>query len=133
MSNELAHFNPSNYAEAIRQKIKIAMLEVIPEEQWRKMIEAEIRGYIEPRVGNRYNFDSHRGLSEFEKDVRYACAQEIEARMKAYFATPEWASEWDSDNGRLKVGQKVEEFLLKNSSQILTSWLGQAFQNMIPR
>lgn len=49
-SESIAKFDPSSYVEATRARVKSALVELIPDEQWNAMLKQQIDAFLKPSV-----------------------------------------------------------------------------------
>jgi hypothetical protein len=125
-----APFKPSDYVEAIRGKIRSAMVDVIPDERWDEMVKAEVERFFDGkdvRVDNWGN--TVRTTTGFKELVQKLLAEEVSARMRAYFSSPEWTARWSG--GHPVASEKVAEIVKEHAPEIIGRWLGAAVQSAI--
>ena len=126
---DLEKFDASKYAEAIREKIKGAIIDVIPNEQWDAMILAEMKKFMDERYeGSGYH--RHHIPSGAQEVIQSVLMEDVKSRTKKMLESPEWNSYWDQNTGRI-AGEKITEFMEKNGTVILNNWLGSMMQSFI--
>lgn len=82
MSTEIE--KPLDLAELLREKIKSAFIETIPEPAWDKLIEGEWQRFTTTR--GRHGYAQQSPLSEMvEEAIRSVVKEEIDKALKQYF------------------------------------------------
>lgn len=129
MSTEVAKFDPATYVNAVRDKIKQSLVDVIPDEQWNAMLTTEISGFFE----NRTNRDQWGGttttMSEFHRIVKLVLEEETKKRVRDMLNSAEWTSYWDGT--KQKAGEEIERIARDNGAAILAKWLESAIGQVI--
>jgi hypothetical protein len=97
MSNELAKLDFSQVAEGIRDRIKAAFVDSIPDEQWEALIQEEFRQFTET-TKDRWNQESVAGFSQICQKLLHEAALE---KIKAELEKPEWQAEWNKASDRI--------------------------------
>ena len=127
-SEAIRQFNPSDYVEMIRGKIRGVLLEVVPDEQWDEMIRKEIQTFFELRTEDRSY-----GYSVRTSGFRMACEdilkREVQERVLAALKSPEWDGYWDGQ--RQTIGPKLAELLQQQAAGIFNAWLGSVLQGVL--
>lgn len=120
-----------DYAAKIRDRIKSALVDIIPDEQWTVMIQGEVDRFMKAstRESRSYYTTTERVPSGLEEVVQSVLREETIKRVKAMLATPEWAGHWDGTQHT--VGEKVAAIIRDNSRAIIESWLGEHVQKML--
>ncbi len=131
-SAEIKKFDPKDYVQAIRERIRGAIVDVIPPAQWDEMVLAEMKNFMEDHQVR----DGYNGVkiepSGLKTAIRKMLEDDAKTRVKAMLQSPEWAGHWDSSgSGGRMVSEKVEALIKDNASQILSAWIGQAIQNVV--
>jgi hypothetical protein len=120
-----------DYAAKIRDRIKAALVDIIPDDQWTMMIKAEVDRFLTSSTRDRSYGYAERVPSGLEEIVNQVLREEVTQRLKAMFATPEWAGQWDGTKGEFKVSERVSELIRKNAPDIIEAWLGEAVQQIL--
>lgn len=122
-------YDPNAAVEAIRTKIRGAMLDVIPDEQWNAMIKAEMASFMSDRVERSQWGHETRYEAGFKKIVRELLEQNASERVKALLETPEWRANWGS--GDEETGDAIRKYITENAGKILERWVGSAVQQVV--
>ncbi len=119
-------FDPKDYVEALRAKIRGALLEIVPDAQRDAMIKAEIETFFELRKKEIFSSYSSRYImtSGFREACEDILRHEVQERCKAALASPEWAGYWDGQ--KRSVGPQLALLLQEHGDKILTKWMGDA-------
>lgn len=129
MENNIQKFDANQAMENVREKIKDTFVSLIPDQQWKEMVEKEVNSYFK-ETEERY--DTRNYSSRFTKDVHSCLKEEVEKRTKEYLQT-EFSNTW-WDNGVPKCNEKVKEIIINNSGEILAQMIGGYMQaNLQPR
>lgn len=122
-------FDPTAAVNAIRDKIRGAMLDIIPTEQWDALIRAEMTSFMTDRVERRQYGEDVRHEAEFKKIVRDILRENAEKQVRTLLDQPEWQMHF---NGQAhEASDQIKELVLKHSGEILSNWIGMAMQNVV--
>ncbi len=122
-----------DYATKIRDRIKTALVDIIPDDQWGAMIQAEVDRFLRPqeRKSSSYPYGSERVSSGLEDAVQAVLHAETIRRVKEMLNGPEWISHWEGN--KAVVSEKVASLIRENSSAIIEAWLGATMQVVVDR
>jgi uncharacterized membrane-anchored protein YjiN (DUF445 family) len=116
-------FDISSVTDQIRERVKLAFVEAIPQEQWDSMIEREWRQFTETTGHNR---DIPSALSQLCRKALTEIAQE---RIKEQFASEQWQAAWG------EVSKSVMDRIIEDRDKLLNSVLenlvGTAVQRVV--
>jgi hypothetical protein len=127
MTQAIEPFNPQSYAEKLRDKIKSALVDIVPDEQWERLIKAEIETFFRSTTRDTRSYQWTETVpSDFQSVTRRILTEEACKRVKEMLNEPEWTSVWA--DGRVLAGQKITDILVANAGPILAAWVGQSFQ-----
>lgn len=122
---EIAPFDPSKLVEEIRARIQATFASMIPEEEWRRLIQREIHGFLHSTE------DRHRNRQE--SGLTKLVTGELDAffrqRIKDELAKPEWSAGWV--NGMAVPGDALRDLLVKNAPVIFAATFGAMFAQAI--
>lgn len=128
MSTDIAkktEFDPRDLAERLRDKIRVDMADLMPDEMWEGLLEKELKTFFEPKViksGYR-NEDSKTVPSPFSVLVH----GEIESLVKDKLTERirvKLGAEVDKRTGELDT--TVMKFIEANAGRLLESWFAGA-------
>jgi hypothetical protein len=123
-------FKPTDYVEAVRAKIRTAIFEAVPSEQWDAMIKVEIEAFMKPKVErHQYNGSEKTIPSGFSQLCQQILTEQVKARINTAMTKEGWDRVWDESG--LGTSAKLEEFLHKHAGAVLNSWLGNVIQNIV--
>lgn len=124
-----APFDPAAAVNAIRDKIRGAMLDIIPAEQWDALIRAEMHDFMNDRTtGSGYSQTTH--LAGFKRIARELLEEDARARVKALLSSPEW-QEKRVANGEKDASDAIKMYVTENAGKILNAWVGSAIQQVV--
>ena len=123
MENEIKKFDINEAMKNVKDKIKDAFVDLIPDEQWNQMVKKEVDSYFEPKEEK---CDNRQYSSYFTKDVHSALQQEVKERTKLYLSI-NFNNTW-FENGIPVCNTKVEEMITKNAGKILSDLIGGSIQ-----
>ena len=129
-------FKPTDYVEALRAKIRTALVEIIPDEQWDKLIRLEIAYFFNEKEINPYYYHARPELtSGFKETVRSILAGLVKERVQDYLNSPEWSEQWKPTLGgggnTMLMSEGVSSVLRKYGLEIMQEWLGQGMQQIL--
>lgn len=113
----------------VKEKIITTFGELMPEEEFTKVIENEINSYFKDRV-NPYN-DRDIIESKFKKDVREAVNEFMKGKIKEYLNSEEMQSDWNESGTQRSIPKAVEDMIVRNSTTILNSLLESMISNVL--
>jgi len=130
-----ATFDPAAAVNAIRDKIRMSMLDVIPTEQWDALIQAEMKAFMVDRI-ERSSYGSETvHTSGFKKIVREILAESAKEQVKKLLDSSEWMGRWNGGSGQQEAGEAVQRYLTEKGPEIiracLTEFVGQAIQQVV--
>jgi hypothetical protein len=135
MSEEIEKFDPSTLADKVRERIRNSLADLIPEEQWTKLIETSTKSFFEETYEKRgYGNERTRVPSGLETMVVAELKIHVIAELKKFFNSPEWADKWDAPgNGTsaIKASEAIRKMVIDNSDVILGNVLGAAIQSVV--
>lgn len=125
---------PSGIADRVREKIRSAVMDVITEDEWDKLIRDELKRYFESRrVENSYNTPVFIP-SDFSKQVTAFCNEMVIEKMNKLF-DEEWKLNtlWPDGSGGFDgvVSEKLREVILKDAPNIIAAWLTPLIQTVL--
>jgi hypothetical protein len=124
-------FNPAALAGQLRDKIRVDMATLMPDEMWQEFLKAEIERFFLP-TQEQDTYHTHRTVEkppEFRAIVNEAMREETKKRVIEMLNTEEWRGFWDGQTQ--KAGKKVEELIKENASVILSAVLSESMQNVV--
>lgn len=114
----LPPFDPAATVNAIRDKIKLQLLEVIPNERWDALILAELKAFThDHKQIDQWNrtVDAPAG---FKVIVRQLLEEKAREDIKKFLESPETFGGWDGQ-GIILPSELVKEFLAEKGPEIL--------------
>lgn len=132
MTNSIERVTLENAADQLKAKIRSAFVELLPEEQWKEMVAAELKRFAEPTTERNYHGSTTNpsGLSKLCHEV---FTEHIKAELKALLASPEWQTVWTNQGYSLPVA--IKSWLTENSTRLIESTVqalaGQAAQRVL--
>lgn len=128
-NTQVQKFDPATLMQGVKDRIKSTFVSLIPEEQWKEMIEKEVGKFFREYELRQYNT---RYVSDFSVLVNYLLKEEAEKRMKEYLGSPEFQTVW-TDNGPRIISQAIREMMIENSGLILCNMYQEMFTSMLHR
>lgn len=124
-----ALFDSSAAVNAIRDRIRGAMLDIIPDEQWDALIKAEMHAFMNDTVEQRAYGESATRLAGFKRIVRELLEEDAKKRLTALLTSSEWTGQWMG--GDQQTSEAVKKYITANAGEILNAWVGVAVQRVI--
>lgn len=126
-----APFDANQAMQAIKDKIKSAFVELIPDEQWSEMVKKEVDDFFkvkEERFQSEGN--AYMQVSSFQKMV-VKTLQELTADKVESYIKENYQGEWDGHKGGYVVDEKIKEAVKENISDIFTDIIGNAIDHKL--
>lgn len=123
---QVTQYDPTKLMDAVRDRIKAEFIGLIPEDVWKKMVDAEVQSFFEKGKESNY-YDTRVTPSKFQRVVWEEMEKETRARMKTVFESGEWTTHFDG-KGAPQAGAEVKKLLLENSGEIVSRVLQGMFQ-----
>lgn len=112
----------------VKEKIIITFGELMPEEEFAKVITNEINNYFKDRTSP---YNSREIIeSKFKKDVREAVNEFMKGKIKEYLDSEEMQLRWN-ENGQKIIPKAIEDMIANNSTKILNSLLETMIANVL--
>lgn len=127
---DVTKFEPTNFVDKLRDKMKQSMIDLIPEEQWNSMLKSELDNFFNDKT-ERGAYSHNTVPSEFKVAVRRIISEEVQKKVKDMLHSPEWEPYWK--NNEMLAGEKIAELLKEYGAQILNAWLSGAIQDVVQR
>jgi hypothetical protein len=128
-NTQVQKFDPATLMQGVKDRIKSTFVSLIPEEQWKEMIEKEVGKFFREYELRQYDI---RYVSDFSVLVNSLLKEEAEKRMKEYLGSPEFQTVW-TDNGPRIISQAIREMMIENSGLILCNMYQEMFTSMLHR
>lgn len=128
-NTQVQKFDPATLMQGVKDRIKSTFVSLIPEEQWKEMIEKEVGKFFREYELRQYDI---RYVSDFSVLVNSLLKEEAEKRMKEYLGSPEFQTVW-TDNGPRIISQAIREMMIENSGLILCNMYQEMFTSMLDR
>lgn len=128
-NTQVQKFDPATLMQGVKDRIKATFVSLIPEEQWKEMIEKEVGKFFREYELRQYDT---RYVSDFSVLVNSLLKEEAEKRMKEYLGSPEFQTVW-TDNGPRIISQAIREMMIENSGLILCNMYQEMFTSMLHR
>lgn len=125
---EVTKFEPINFVEKLRDKMKQSMIDLIPEEQWNTMLKAELDSFFSDKTDrNAYSYNTV--PSELKQVIRKILNEEIQKKVRDMLHSPQWEAEWK--NNEMVAGEKIMALMKEHGASILNAWLAGAIQQVV--
>lgn len=131
-TTELKPFNPQDIMQGVKDKIKSSFVELIPEENWNQMIQAEIDNFFQKnKQANTYNNNQHnKYVSQFDLMINAELKKYADEKINEHLRGPEFQAMW-GNHGVTKVSEGLAKIIVENSGAILGEMIGSIFQMKI--
>jgi|GEM_PF-2228109 len=130
---EIVKFDPTKLADHLKDKIRLDIAELMPEEMWQGLLKNEIEKFItEQPAGNGYsNRTTSSDLSKLTKEI---LKKELEKKIGEYFAGEEWAGKWESrgtGGPQALLGKAVKEIIVDNADIMFENMIAGAVSSVL--
>lgn len=125
----LEPFQAVNYVDKLRDKIKQSLVDLIPTEEWDKMLASEVEGFFKDRNVKDNWGDTKVEKSAFKQVIDKVMREETERRMKELLQSGEWQQHWEGSS--LVPNQAVQEIAKQAGTEMINAWLAQAVQQVV--
>ena len=115
MTDTIEKVTLENAAEQLKAKIRLSFVELLPDDQWKAMITAELKRFTQP---SRASYDSREIPSVFSAVCTEVFTNFVKSEIRALMDSPEWRLSWDS-SGKTQVGDAVKSWLTDNSAALI--------------
>lgn len=130
MSEKVTKFEPANYVEKLRDRMKQSMIDIVPDEQWDAMIRAEFEAFFkERRDPNVYSTPPKMLPSPFRDAVHGVIEEECKTRVRAMLQSEEWTGIWDGS--KQVAGQQIKDLVREHGAEIMAKWLESAVAQVV--
>ena len=129
MADEIVKFDPATFTDKIRDRIKSAFVDLIPDDQWNEMVKQEIDGFVNGRL---HTSGYHRGERDYpglKAAIHEALTKAAKERIAAVIASEEWGGGTDARAKTINDG--VARLISENASAILMNVLGNTFASVV--
>lgn len=128
MSNEIYNFD-SNLTKSIKDRIKSQFVLLIPEEQWKGMIQQEINKFFQDN-SVKQPWERRVHISDFGMLVQNELEKETLLRVKEYIKSSNFDLKYN-ELGQPFVENKVKEFFIDNANSTLSEIITEISMSMI--
>lgn len=123
-----------NAAEQLKTKIRHAFVELLPDEQWKSMVEVELRAFTQPGTStDQWGHRREPPPSAFSKICNDVFSDYIKEEIKKVLGSPDLQSKWDPNHTQLSVA--IKSWLTENSASLIQSTVqalaGQVAQSIV--
>lgn len=137
MTDKLVVFDPNTLKDQVVSKVRLAVMDLIPEDAWKVMVQSAIDDFCRDRTArDQYNHRDITTPSGLKTVVREVMTTELRQRVK-----DELVLQWGANSNLPGViSENVRELVAANAQDIIRGILGDAIQiavsnirNMVPR
>lgn len=133
MAGEIATINTMDLAAKVQERVRGALVDLIPEDAWKAMIQREIKLWMEGEPAKNNNYDSYNNRSAIEPGIRRIVRAELESmfatNVKALLASEEWGGVWEG--GKKTVGPEIAKLITENAAELLSGMLKASIASVI--
>lgn len=128
---ETTELAPPTSMEDVRKRIalriKASFVELMPEEAWTKMVQAELSEFT---MVHAHDYRGNRRSSELQGIIHGVLEERFREMLKVELAKPEYG-EYFSVDGQAEPGEFITTFIKNNLATIVTSLLGGLGQSLV--
>jgi hypothetical protein len=126
--SEIQAFDPSKLMDGVRDRIKSEFVSLIPEDQWKLLIDKEINRFF--NVAKEVGYNPRERTTDFQDLVQYELKKETQRRVTEYLSSPDFQVMY-GDYGQPIASQKVKELMVDSSGLILQNMIGGMLSTMM--
>jgi hypothetical protein len=124
MTEEIVKFDPSKLVDQVKDRIRSTFADLIPEEEWVKLVQREIDDFIKPTITTHNSYGhtttTRGGLGMLVQGELSAMLKNL---IKTEMGKPDWNDWW---NGRtMSIGPELKKLLVESAPQILADAFAQ--------
>lgn len=119
-NKEIIPFDPTQAMQSIKDKIKSAFVELIPDEQWHAMVKAEVDSFFndtEEKSRSSYGGNSKIIPSVFKQVVREELKKMAREKLEEYLRE-NTSFVWQNMNGNITIENAITNAVKNNASHI---------------
>lgn len=120
MANEIAKQTPVDYAQILRDKIRSEFASLIPEDQWKSMIEAEIKNFTTPTRKQSYGTCTDEP-SPFQVIIRTELANKFRVMVQDALSSEFTTSTFANIGGAQTVSESIKQLAVAAAPEILST------------
>lgn len=124
-------FDPAAAVNAIRDKIRGQMLDVVPTEQWNALIQAEMQAFMHDTVKKNYYGNEEVKTSGFKQIVRSLLEEDAREHVRAFLRSPEWQGQFSPEAGEREAGVAVRAYITEKGPEILRACMNEVISNAV--
>lgn len=125
MGEEIEKINTESLADKVKDRIRAAFVELIPEEQWKAMVSREIDGFVNDKR-DRWGNIQHAALPKIINEALTAYARD---RVKKALESPHWEGLASADEA--KVNAAIEKLIQDNIGAVVMTVLQNTFRSAV--
>ncbi len=115
-------------ADQLKDKIKLELVGLIPDDEFHKMIKNVAVKFFETR---HEQYQNKPKCSEFTATVLECLKEDVRERTKKYLESDEWQSHWDVETQSQVPGKMISKLCIEHGPEIFTNMLAKFVQNVI--
>jgi hypothetical protein len=125
MTDEIVKFDPRQFAEQLKDKIRLEIAQFLPEDEWKRLIEDEVKAFIEGRWEKEGYYSQDRGRY-YPSGLRLAVTSVMEVQTKKI--TEDYMRQYQNYGGQ--VSDKVDGVIRDNLEGLVKAALGPFLQRV---
>lgn len=134
MSEEIKPWSPDDAVNAMKERIRLEYIALVPPEQFAKMIQAEINQFMQSTAnGYGYGSDTLR-RSSFGAVVNEILRDRVTEEVKATFSAPDWNSSTHNPHwptfGQM-VSEQVQQIVKEQAPEMVKLVMQSTLQSVV--
>jgi len=136
MTSTIEKVTLENAAEQLKSKIRLAFVELIPDEQWKEVVTSELKRFTRlQEIPPTWSGGEVKLVpSEFTKVCDQVFTEFVRSEIKATLNSPEWQEKWVG-GGRPMISDALKNWCTDNASKLIEHTVqalaGQAAQAVL--
>lgn len=109
-----------NAAQQLKSKIRMAFVEMIPDEQWKEMVTAELKRFMHMQeIPPSWSGGEVKLVpSDFTRVCSEVFTEFVRGEIKATLSSPEWRESW-SGSGRPQISEALKSWCTENAPKLI--------------
>ena len=129
-SNLPTTITENSLVDQLKDKIKLELVNLIPEEDFQRMIKTVSDKFFNTQY-DRYSGKDK--CSDFTSVVLECLREDVRERTKVFLNSSDWKKHWDEEKKDKVVGDKIVELCKEHGSAMFLGFIEEMMQDVVSR